>query len=99
MDNELLLKMTDIQKSFNHVRAVRNGQLEIYKGEIHGLIGENGAGTVSYTHLDVYKRQAWSRLRPIDPGRAALPENSIFQNALCCLSTTAQTPKRADRLV
>lgn len=60
MDNELLLKMTDIQKSFNHVRAVRNGQLEIYKGEIHGLIGENGAGksTLMKILLGVHQKDA-----------------------------------------
>ena len=27
------------------------------RGEKWALSGENGAGTVSYTHLDVYKRQ------------------------------------------
>ena len=30
---------------------------DISFGKINVLIGSNGAGTVSYTHLDVYKRQ------------------------------------------
>ena len=29
----------------------------VKSGRVTGLIGQNGAGTVSYTHLDVYKRQ------------------------------------------
>lgn len=60
MEKELLLKMTGIYKSFNNVKAVKNGQLEIYKGEIHGLIGENGAGksTLMKILLGVHQKDA-----------------------------------------
>ena len=34
--------------------------LQVEDGEIFGFLGPNGAGTVSYTHLDVYKRQSVS---------------------------------------
>ena len=34
--------------------------LTIKDGETHAIMGPNGSGTVSYTHLDVYKRQAHS---------------------------------------
>ena len=30
---------------------------DVPQGAVMGFIGRNGAGTVSYTHLDVYKRQ------------------------------------------
>ncbi len=36
--------MKDIQKSFGSVHAVKDGQFQLKKGEIHSLIGENGAG-------------------------------------------------------
>ena len=36
--------MENIKKSFGSVHAVRNGMFELRKGEIHSLIGENGAG-------------------------------------------------------
>ena len=40
--------------------AVDNVNLEIEGGEVIGVIGHTGSGkstSVSYTHLDVYKRQ------------------------------------------
>ena len=39
-----LLLMSDIEKSFPGVRAIRHGQLELRAGEVHALMGENGAG-------------------------------------------------------
>ena len=41
---DALLKMHDITKSFPGVLALDNVALEVAKGEIHGLVGENGAG-------------------------------------------------------
>ena len=51
MENELLFSMTDIEKSFGPVQVLKKANLEVRKGEIHAFMGENGAGTVSYTHL------------------------------------------------
>jgi ribose transport system ATP-binding protein len=39
-----LLLMTDIEKSFPGVRAIKHGRLEVRAGEVHALMGENGAG-------------------------------------------------------
>ena len=39
-----LLSMTDIEKSFPGVRAIRHGHLELRLGEVHAFMGENGAG-------------------------------------------------------
>lgn len=38
------LRLTDIAKRFGSVRAIRSGALEVREGEVHALIGENGAG-------------------------------------------------------
>lgn len=42
--DSVLISMQAIQKSFGGVQALKNGQLELRKGEVLGLIGENGAG-------------------------------------------------------
>lgn len=42
--SEYVVEMKDIVKSFGSVHAVKNGQFNLRKGEIHSLIGENGAG-------------------------------------------------------
>lgn len=39
-----IVEMMDIDKSFPAVHAVDGGQFNLKKGEIHSLIGENGAG-------------------------------------------------------
>ena len=39
------------------VKAVDDISFTLHKGEILGIAGVQGNGPVSYTHLDVYKRQ------------------------------------------
>lgn len=44
MDQEIVLKMNQICKSFGPVQVLENVDLQLAKGEVLGLIGENGAG-------------------------------------------------------
>lgn len=44
MDNEIILKMTHISKSFPGVKALDSVDFELRKGEVHAICGENGAG-------------------------------------------------------
>ena len=39
-----IVKMTNIVKTFGEVQAIKNGNFNLFEGEIHSLIGENGAG-------------------------------------------------------
>ncbi|MBC5647941.1 sugar ABC transporter ATP-binding protein [Christensenella tenuis] len=41
---EIILKCSHISKSFPGVKALDNVQLELRRGEVHALCGENGAG-------------------------------------------------------
>jgi len=38
------LRLAGIQKSFGATRALKNVSVDIAPGEVHALIGENGAG-------------------------------------------------------
>ena len=51
MERTPLLSMHNITKRFPGVLANDNVSFDVYNGEVHTLLGENGAGTVSYTHL------------------------------------------------
>ena len=44
MQQEVLLKMEDITKTFPGVKALDRVSLEVHKGTVHALMGENGAG-------------------------------------------------------
>ena len=44
MSEELILRTEKICKSFNGIQVLKDVDLEIKKGEIHALMGENGAG-------------------------------------------------------
>ncbi len=42
--NEYIIEMSGIEKNFDSIKAVSHGRFNLKKGEIHSLIGENGAG-------------------------------------------------------
>ena len=44
MENEILLEMKNISKSFPGVRALDGVSLSVRRGSVHALMGENGAG-------------------------------------------------------
>lgn len=44
LDKQYVVEMKEIKKSFGSVQAVKKGMFTLNKGEIHSLIGENGAG-------------------------------------------------------
>ena len=44
MSSEVILKISKLSKSFGAVRALREVDFELRRGEIHGVAGENGAG-------------------------------------------------------
>ena len=45
---DLILKIQDISKIFPGVKALDHVQLDLRRGEIHALIGENGAGKSTF---------------------------------------------------
>lgn len=44
MPSDVLLSVQSLNKSFNGVRVLRDANLELRAGEIHGLVGQNGSG-------------------------------------------------------
>lgn len=44
MEHDLVLKLSKVSKSFGPIRALREVDFELRRGEIHAIAGENGAG-------------------------------------------------------
>lgn len=51
MNNELLLSARGVNKSFGSTRALIDVDVEIRRGEIRGLIGENGSGKSTFSSI------------------------------------------------
>lgn len=60
MNEQILFTMKDITKTFPGVIALNRAQLTLRKGEIHALMGENGAGksTIIKCLTGVYERDS-----------------------------------------
>ena len=43
-NNDIILSMTDVNKSFPGVKALTDASIEVRKGTVHAVVGENGAG-------------------------------------------------------
>jgi len=58
--SDFLVQMEGIEKSFPGVHALNNCRFELVKGEVHGLVGENGAGksTMMKILAGIYLRDA-----------------------------------------
>lgn len=63
-EQEVILKMTDISKSFPGVRALDKAHLTVKAGTVHALMGENGAGksTLMKCLFGIYSKDSGSIL-------------------------------------
>ncbi len=63
-EQEVILKMTDISKSFPGVKALDKANLTVKAGTVHALMGENGAGksTLMKCLFGIYSKDSGSIL-------------------------------------
>mgnify|MGYP003377240243 CR=1 FL=1 len=46
-----MIKIQNISKTYNKIAALKNVSVNLFPSQSIALIGPNGSGTVSYTHL------------------------------------------------
>ncbi|MDK2935991.1 MAG: ABC transporter ATP-binding protein [Eubacteriaceae bacterium] len=51
MNNEYVVRMKNITKSFGQVKALDHVEFSLKKGEVHAILGENGAGKSSLMNV------------------------------------------------
>lgn len=72
--SEILLKAENIQKSYAGVKALKSASFELRTGEVHALIGENGAGKSTFIKI------VTGAIDP-DSGHLEIIENKIVTNS------------------
>lgn len=70
---EIILKVDNLQKSYNDKKVVNGISFEVKKGEIFGILGPNGAGKT--TTLEMIEA-----LRPIDGGTVTIDGIDVSKN-------------------
>ena len=51
LTKKVILKVENIYMEFPGVKALTNFSFDLYKGEVHALIGENGAGKSTFIKI------------------------------------------------
>jgi ribose transport system ATP-binding protein len=60
MEHELIIEVKDMCKNFGPTKALRNVDVSFYKGQIRGLVGENGSGKSTITSIIAGMQKATS---------------------------------------
>lgn len=76
MEKELLIEVKNMTKFFGPTQALKGVNMKFYRGEIRGLIGENGSGKSTVTSI-IAGMQAASGGEMIYKGQNWKPENMV----------------------
>lgn len=80
MEKKLLFSAKDITKSFHGTQALKGVDLDVYEGEVVGLIGENGAGKSTLLKI-IIGAQAQSAGTMTMHGKSFEPKDPMEANA------------------
>jgi len=89
----IILKVDNLQKSYNDKKVVDGISFEVKKGEVFGILGPNGAGKT--TTLEMIEA-----LRPIDGGTATIAGIDVASNPYkirSIIGVQPQTPAFQDK--
>lgn len=79
MCNKLLLQTEKLTKDFEQTRAVNQVSMQVFTGEIHGLIGENGSGKSTLSSMITGILQKTSGKILLE-GKEFVPKNQMDAN-------------------
>ncbi|MDO5422743.1 MAG: sugar ABC transporter ATP-binding protein [Eubacteriales bacterium] len=76
MEKELLVEVRNMSKNFGPTKALKQVNMKFYRGEIRGLIGENGSGKSTVTSIIAGMQQPTSG-EMFFKGKAWKPQNMV----------------------
>lgn len=90
MGQEALIEVKNMCKNFGPTRALRDVDVKFYRGQIRGLVGENGSGKSTITSIMsgmqkatsgemVYKGQSWNPSTMVEAQKAGI--SMVLQEA------------------
>ncbi len=84
---EILLSIKNVKKSYGKKQALKGVSLDIYKGEIFGLLGVNGAGKTTLSSII-------ATLHPASEGDIEFEGTSIYKNVASYRANIGLCPQR-----
>ncbi len=81
MQENLILDIQKINKSFPGVRALKDATFSVQRGSVHGICGENGAGKSTLMKIlsGVYLKDEYTGVIQFDGKELRLKENAIHE--------------------
>ncbi len=90
MEQELLVEVRNMSKNFGSTRALRGVDVKFYRGQIRGLVGENGSGKSTITSIIsgmqkassgemFYRGQPWNPSTMVEAQKAGI--SMVLQEA------------------
>lgn len=76
MKKETALSARGVSKAFGPTRALIDADIDIYRGEVRGLIGENGSGKSTFSSIVAGAQTADGGLFTLD-GETYIPKNMV----------------------
>lgn len=78
--NDTILELKDIVKTFKGVTALNGVQFQLKKGEVHALMGENGAGKSTFIKVITGVHQPDSGIMLLDGDKVSFRSTTESQN-------------------
>ncbi len=91
------IELEDVSKSFGATRAVRDLSLEVHRGAVHAIVGENGAGksTVGKIVAGVHRPDRGSVLLDGDPVAFRSPRDALAHGITVVAQELSLVPGRS----
>ena len=77
-NTEALVTFKNVSKSFGATKALIDCNIEFKKGEIHSLVGENGAGKSTFINILFFYPILFLAPKPKSSNNILAPISSIF---------------------
>ena len=98
-DGEVVVRVTDVHKSFGHLEVLKGINMEVHKGEVVVIFGRSGSGKSTLLRCVNFLEDPTSGTIEVSPGgrtATTLPRRNSTPSSYCCtIRSDIASPSRA----